>query len=292
MTPRLVSAIVLAVLIVALTPILAEGGVRRIHVRPGPNAIQRAINRADPGDILLIHQGHYRESPIVTKPLTIRGAGPRRPLIDGDCEALITMDVEANRVTLGRLKVIGGAYFEVNFSSVGRGVARGLRVSDTCGSAEYGVNVFATRKIVLRQNRASGFSDAGLYVGSITTGPVTVRDNLATGNNRGIIIEQVSPNTVVVVGNRANGNDLSGHTADPTGIWLHQSDSVSVIGNVVRNNDGHGIHIDPESSNNRLDDNVGSGNGTYDYFNQGGPTNCGTGNSFVTAQPASPQPCS
>jgi hypothetical protein len=63
---RLLVASLVVVALGGAQPAAAGGGTRKIHVRPGPDAIQRAINRADPGDILLVHPGRYRESPVVT----------------------------------------------------------------------------------------------------------------------------------------------------------------------------------------------------------------------------------
>jgi parallel beta-helix repeat protein len=268
------------------------GEPRKLHVRPGPGAIQRAIDRARPGDILLVHRGRYRESPIVSKPLTIRGVGPRRPVIDGGCEGLSTIDVRANRVTLRRLKVIGAAAdpggapftgFEVDIVFKRNVEVRKLVLRDTCGDADYGINVYGGGRIVLAGNRATGFFDAGIYVGSISDGPILVENNRTPGNNRGILIEESAPGTVVVRGNTSNGNSLAGESATPTGIALADADGIVVRANVTRGNGDYGIHLSEHlgsgSDDNRLFDNVASGNGVSDFQNDGNG-NCGSGNSF------------
>src|SRR5688500_12457765 len=56
----------------------AAGAARTIVVRPG-QSIQAAVDRADPGDTVLILPGHYRQSVLVAKDrLRIRGSGTGR----------------------------------------------------------------------------------------------------------------------------------------------------------------------------------------------------------------------
>jgi nitrous oxidase accessory protein NosD len=268
------------------------GATRTFHVRPGPGAIQRAIDRAHAGDVLLVHPGHYRESPVVSKPLTIRGVGPRRPVIDGRCEGLSTIEVQANRVTLRRLKVVGAAAdpggapftgFEIDIVFKRNVQVRNSVLRDTCGDADYGINVYGGARIVLAGNRATGFSDAGIYVGSILDAPILVENNITPGNNRGILIEESDPGTVIVRGNRSNGNSLEGESPTPTGIALADADGIVVRGNITRGNSDYGIHLSEHlgsgSDDNRLFDNISSGNGVSE-FQDDGSGNCGSGNSF------------
>ena len=280
-------------------PAISGESPRRIHVRPGPDAIQRAIDRADSGDIILVHRGRYRERPVVTKPLTIRGVGRRLPVIDGRCAGMTTIDVQANRVTLRRLKVVGadeiegGPFtgFEGDIVFKRNIEVRKLVLKDTCGDADYGVNVYGTGRVVLTGNRATGFSDAGIYVGSISNGPVIVGNNRTHGNNRGILIEESDPGTVVVRGNRSNDNGLAGESPTTTGIALADSDGILLRGNVARRNGDYGIHLDDhggsQSDDNRLFDNVAFDNGLRDFEDEG-TDNCGSGNLFEVGDPLPP----
>jgi hypothetical protein len=45
--------------------------------------------------------------------------------------------------------------------------------------------VYGAGRVVLAGNRTSGFSDAGIYLGSTTAGPILVENNRTSGNNRG-----------------------------------------------------------------------------------------------------------
>jgi hypothetical protein len=50
---------------------------------------------------------------------------------------------------------------EVGFTGVGEGAAKKLVLRDTC-DGEYGVNVFGTGRMLVRNSVARGLSDAGL----------------------------------------------------------------------------------------------------------------------------------
>lgn len=229
---------------------------------------------------------------MVTKPLKIRSAGGRRPVIDGGCEGVSTIDVDANRVILRRLKVVGAdeiegqpfTGFEVNIVGVRNVRALQLKLIDTCGEADYGINVYGTGRVFLRNNRAVGFSDAGLYVGSIDDGPVIVYDNVTIGNNRGILVEE-SHGTVRVLENLSRGNDLPGESPTTAGIALTDADQIVLRGNRANRNGDYGIHLADHggsgSDNNRLVGNTAILNGTAD-FQDDGTGNCGDGNSFPT----------
>lgn len=68
---------ILSVALIAAAIVLPQALVRAatITVTPGPNAIQTAIDAADPGDIIKIGAGTYDESLVVTKSLTLEGQG-------------------------------------------------------------------------------------------------------------------------------------------------------------------------------------------------------------------------
>ena len=304
---RLGSALVVSLIAATLAQVAtvasaggAGGGRReRIDVFPGRNAITKAIRRADAGDILRIHRGRYPEVVEVDKAITLKGVGKRRPTIDGECETGIVVNVLVDGVKLKRLRVqgategLGALPSEVNFAGVSNGVARRMVFRDTC-DAEYGINVYRTGRIVVARSIARGFSDAGLYVGDIQTGPVFFTANEAFDNNRGIIIEDSLPGTVFVSGNNVHDNDEPGTGPSPSGIDIIRTDGVDVIGNIVTNNAVYGIRAYDQPQNvstgNRIFDNVISGSGTYDVFDEPAQ-NCWNGTTYGTADPNPPPTC-
>ncbi len=275
-----------AVLSAAVLPAVGEAKTINVHPQgPAVNVIQRAVNKARPGDRIRVHHGVYRGSIDVKKRVAIFGArGERRPTIDARCNRSIAIDVLAPGVSLRRLRVVGAAdAFSVSFIDIKRGRVDDLRMDNTCGRALYGVNVYQQGAIKITNNNATGFLDAGYYVGSIGTtgkGVLLIRHNKASGNNRGAIVEDSFDTDVDI---RVQDNDFHDNTIEgegiPSGIFVHNSDHALIERNETNDNGVYGIHVDPTSDDNVLNGNDSAGNGTADYFDEGNG-NCGSGNSF------------
>jgi parallel beta-helix repeat protein len=267
-----------------LAPAAAAGRTIDVHPRgPASDPLQRAIDRADPGDRIRVHHGRYREAISVDKKLDIfAAAGEHRPVIDARCRSSIVVDVAANGVSLDGLKIVGSAdAFTVNFINIGSGRVNDLRLVNTCGEALYGVNVYGRGAIRITGNDARGYRDAGYYVGSIgSTGKRTllIRGNTASGNNRGVIVEDSAGVDIRVIDNVLNRNTIGGEGI-PSGIFVHNSDGMLFKGNTTRRNGVYGIHVDATSDDNVLRGNTARGNGTAEFLDEGTGT-CGSANSF------------
>jgi parallel beta-helix repeat protein len=270
---------------------LAAGGGGVIDVRPGE--LREAIARADDGDTLRLHEGRYTGRYTIAKRLKLVGApGERRPLIDGRCQTRATIRVVVPGVVIRRLHVVGsdesGGPFpsSVEFIRVRSGRITDSLLRDTC-EAEYGVNVFASQRITVLRNRTRGFSDAGIYVGAISStggGILEVADNETFRNNLGVIVEDSSGGTIVVNDNLIRDNTSSGEGI-PSGIFVRRSDAASFSRNRVVRNGEFGIHLDPASERNRFFANRVRSN-PRNVFDQG-TGNCGRGN-VPNAFPACP----
>ena len=161
----------------------------------------------------------------------------------------------------------------------------GLTALLPCGVL-YGVNVFDTGDVLVDESRFRGYDDAGVYVGGIRNPNhvVQVTDNVATENNRGILIEDSAGNGGIQVASNTADANTNGFT--PTGIFLHNADGVVINDNVVRGNPYAGIWLDVNSDDNRLLDNTATGNatgaqaGTAADFQNDGVGNCGDRNTF------------
>jgi parallel beta-helix repeat protein len=267
-------------------------------VKPGKGTLAKAVKKAKNGDKLILEKkGVYKGPVTVDKRLTIKGPsdGKKLPTVDGRCDTAFTMLILANPVTLQNFKVTGatdaaasqygGA--EVNFIEGGGGSATGLAMQDGCG-VKYGVNVFDTGDVLVDESKFEGYDDAGVYVGAIRNPEhvVQVTDNVATENNRGILIEDSAGNGGIQVASNTTNSNTNGFT--PTGIFLHNADGVVINDNTATGNPYAGIHLDVTSDDNRLLDNTATGNaagaqgGTgADLLNEGAG-NCGAGNVFGT----------
>jgi len=290
-------------LVLALLAVAPRASAAAIEVRPGPNAINKAIDKAHNGDTLRIHDGTYRGAVKVEKRVTLRGIGGR-PLIDARCNSRLAIKVTHRGVMLDHLKVVGAAEnpsgsfpTEVDFEFVPTGTVHDIVVHDTCGAegAEYGINVFGTGPIEVRRNLATGgFSDAGIYIGGITdTGGSALRvvRNASYRNHQGIIVENSGLDARIrVAHNRVHHNTIPGEAHEDTGIFINDSDRVRLIDNRVRNNGHFGVNISPMSDRNFLLGNTITAN-PVDLSNQGS-ANCGSGNSIGTwsGNPLTPCP--
>jgi parallel beta-helix repeat protein len=261
---------------------VARSPATTIEVFPGPGAINQALAIANPGDTLNIHAGTYTEHFDVRVPnLTLRSAGDGQVTIDAGCAHANTIDVVADGVTLRGLRVVGSGGLvpmEINFSRVKTGRVFDTSVEDTCGNAEYGVNVFLGGSIKIVRVTATGFSDAGIYIGAISNtpnGPLLVADNESFGNERGVIVENSAGGRILV-----RDNDV--HDNATTGIWVTNSDGVLVQGNLVMDDNQGGIDLDPSSDHNMIRGNVSQGH-TFDLANEGGTGNCFLDNTYTTS---------
>ena len=265
-----------------------------INVKPKPDALEKAIDKAKGGDTLKVKGGVYREVVRVTKPLKIVGEKGDRPTITGHCDVGIVIDVQSRGVTLANLRVKGateedGPGYTVNFIGIPTGTARDLSVEQSCeqeDSPQYGINVAGSGNLKIVDNHTyGGFRDAGIYVGSIsdTRGKrLLVDGNEVDGNNRGIIVEESDSNnqTIVVSNNDVHDNDVTpGVTDNPAGIYIHDSDGGLYDNNTVNDNGAFGFDIDAPSEDNVFFDNTATGNGDID-FNNLGSGSCGSGNTF------------
>ncbi|MDX6583540.1 MAG: nitrous oxidase accessory protein [Solirubrobacterales bacterium] len=279
------AASTLAALIV-LAACAGCAGAATTDVRPGPGALAGAVAAASPGDKLVVHPGTYAESITVDKPLKIIGLRDRpRPVINGACAARVTILVTSGRVSLRRLKVIGadesgGPYpSEVDFSQLSHGSARDLKLVDTC-EAEYGINVFHTGALTVRDNEAVGFDDAGIYVGGIEDtggGAINVTGNSAHGNNRGVIIEDSGGFASISVRDNVTDRNTVAGEGNRSGIFIRNSSGVLIEGNRARHNADFGVQIDSDSHDNRLFDNLFAHNRAADVVDEG-TGNCGADN--------------
>ncbi len=250
-----------------------------IDVFPGRHALAKALTKAQPGDTLNVHAGTYKDYLLVTKAsITITAAGDGTVTIDGRCLAQATISVRAPNVTIEGLTVIGGSFYEIDYQHTGDGDVVADTVTDTCGSAEYGVNLYDTQAVNVAKVVASGFSDSGIYVGSITrlgTATLYVQHNTSSGNEVGIIVEFSSMMHIVVDRNRVSDNSTGG-------ISLQTSGTIIVKNNTANNEGTYGILADGGSDNNLIKYNTATGN-QYDLVNLG-QNNCFKHNTYQTHQ--------
>jgi parallel beta-helix repeat protein len=277
---RLVIVLALALAAIQI-PGLASASTRStIEVFPGKHALLKALASAKSGDVLNLHAGTYKDAITVTKSnITVRSAGDGGVTIDGRCAQTATIEVEADSFALqGPMTVKGGTFYEVDFAFVSKGAIGSVTLKDTCGEAEYGVNLFQTGPVQVVGNTAKGFDDAGVYVGGIIDtgdGQLLVWDNEVYDSNRGIIVEDSFNVDILVYANNLHDNVTSG-------IHLTNTDGIAVRNNFAMDNGVYGIDLDSNSDNNKVVRNTAWGN-QFDLANAG-QGNCFKRNKYKTSQ--------
>lgn len=248
-------------------------GAATLNVNPGVGTpIQDAIDASSPGDTIRIHAGTYAEAVTITKPLRLRGDGNQVTIIDPACAASTAVDVQADRVTIEQMTIRGAGFYGIDVDGRDRVKVDSMIVQHSCGTPEYGINVYQSTRVTLTRNQAFGFNDAGIYVGGIAAnGRVNVKNNTCNANTRGIIVEDSAPTVIAQHNHTANNG---------TGIFLHNSDGSQIRRNTVGANTSVGIELDAGSDNNRVSGNEISGSPT-DVLDSG-TGNCWRGNSYTT----------
>jgi nitrous oxidase accessory protein NosD len=183
-------------------------------VAPG-QSVQSAVDRARPGDVIVLLPGVYRGSVQVTTPrLTIHGSGARTvitpggPLTDNACAragfglcVTGTAHHSVSRVHLRSLTVTG---FRRN--GIDAAYADRLHVTDVTAShnGEQGISQEHSERGVFHGDTAIGNGQAGIFVansvdtegGALDTRGTVVRGNRLTGNRFGVVLRRVRDLTV------------------------------------------------------------------------------------------------
>ncbi|MFF0203701.1 nitrous oxide reductase family maturation protein NosD [Streptomyces sp. NPDC005017] len=202
------------------TPSAAAHGVH--VVRPG-QSIQKAVDAASPGDIVLLTAGTFRESVQVTTPgLTLRGVGRHtviRPAAEkaaGTCAqdgngicVVGTKDRNVENVTVASLTVTGFARSGVYSTHTDRLTVRNVTAVE---NAVWGIAQEMSVRGVFKENTARNNGDAGVFLanavkaelGATDTRGALVAHNRLEGNRIGVTVRRLR--NLTVAGNGISGN--------------------------------------------------------------------------------------
>ena len=139
--------------------------------------IQAAVDAADPGDMILIDRGIYRETVTVTTPgLTIRGVDRNEVILDGEfhrangVEVLFADGVVVENMTAMNHRVNGFFWTGV----------RGYRGSylTAVNNGDYGIYAFDSGDGLFEHSYASGSPDASYYIGQCNPCDAVITDSI------------------------------------------------------------------------------------------------------------------
>lgn len=166
----------------ALTPVAVASGITR-HVPKDYPTIQAAVDAANPGDLILIAPGVYKEEVTVTTPsIVIRGESRNATIVDGEFVRGNGIAVYADAVAVenmtARNAVLNGFYWT--------GVT-GFRGSwlTAYNNGDYGVYAFGATDGLFEDSYASGSPDSGFYIGECYPCRIVVRRVVAEHNALG-----------------------------------------------------------------------------------------------------------
>jgi hypothetical protein len=163
----------------AVAPVAkATGVVRRVPKRYP--TIQAGVDAANPGDLVLVDPGVYKEEVTVTTPsITIRGADRNQTVVDGEFSRGNGIAVLADAVAIENLTarnaVLNGFYWT--------GVT-GFRGSylTAYNNGDYGIYAFDATDGLIEHSYASGSPDSGFYVGECYPCRIVIRDVISEHN--------------------------------------------------------------------------------------------------------------
>jgi hypothetical protein len=196
--------------------------------------IQAAVDAADPGDLVLIDRGTYREEVQVSTPgLTLRGVDRNEVVIDGEFQRANGVSVLfADGVAVENMTAINNTSNGFFWSGV-----RGYRGSylTAVNNAVYGIYAFDSSDGLFEHSFASGSPDAGFYIGQCDPCQAVITDSISEWNGLGYSGTNASSQLYIVNSTfRHNVAGIAPNTLD--GELLPPFHDVSVVGNLVHDN--------------------------------------------------------
>ena len=195
--------------------------------------IQSGVDAADPGDLVLVQPGTYREAvEVITPGITIRGTDRNEVILDGEFTRENGILVSADGVAIENMTARN---FTVNgFFWTGVTGYRGSYLTAVDDWA-YGIYAFDSRDGLLEHSYASGSWDSGFYIGQCRPCDAVITDSVSEHNGLGYSGTNSSENIWIVNSEWAHNvtgiapNSLDSELLPPVG-------RVVVAGNYIHDN--------------------------------------------------------
>jgi parallel beta-helix repeat protein len=224
--------IILSNMFTSIHPVQAQ-----VNVVVVSTTIQAAVDTAQPGDIVRVPPGIYRENVLVTKNnITIKGQSGA--IMDGT--GLVGNSGITVRASSPSARISGFRLSGLQIQNYSRNGVILVRVDDYqiedgkyINNEEYGIFPILSSHGLIQSNQVSGSDDTGIYIGQ--SNDAVIRNNQVSDCTVGIELE-VSSN-VIVQDNKMTDNTI-GMTAEILpGLSVTQTTNIQIIRNLfIRNN--------------------------------------------------------
>lgn len=197
--------------------------------------IQEAVDGAEPGDLILVAAGVYREAVLVTTPsLTIRGLDRNAVILDGGFELIHGVQV------LGADGVVVENLTARNF------LVNGVYWNDVTGyrgsyltahnNGDYGIYAFDSTDGLLEKSYASGNVDSGFYIGQCFPCNAVITEVISENNALGYSGTNAGGDLYLI--NSVWRNNMGGIVPNSLDSELNPPHrSHIIVGNLIENND-------------------------------------------------------
>lgn len=210
-----------------------------IRVPADQPTIQKAVDAAKPGDLVLISPGTYKEAvKVETDDVVIRGTDRNKVIIDGEHQRENGFIVFSNGVAIENLTArnhtSNGVFFTGDY---GKGVVlTGYRASyiTAYDNGLYGVYAFNAKDGQIDHSYASGHPDSGFYVGQCNPCNAVLTKNVGELNMLGYSGTNSTGVTIVDNVFRKNRSGI-----DPNSLYsekLYPNQGTTIVGNLVEDN--------------------------------------------------------
>lgn len=212
-------------------------------------SIQKVINKAKAGDLVLVEAGTYEGSIVIqTKDITLRGLDRNAVVIDGkysvDDGIVVAADgVRVENLTVQKFRTNGiliyGGYATKNNTNedVKAHVVKrfGVQYVNANANGQYGVYAFASQNGVISSTYTYANADAGIYVGQCKPCNIDVNDNFASFNGLGFQGANAS-DELYLYQNEFSNNRTGIHLLSETKEQKAPQEKVTISSNLVKSN--------------------------------------------------------